>query len=600
MKKLFIIIIGFAININAMEREQPIESTIEVAQPCRLSTPEELGLKYQHEKDKLEKYIANPESLLQKAQTKVGKENILEYLKTLQKWASCVLGQHIVIQLRASSILHLCYYYDYLSKKIHPEFVRLNILQDDKGKFTSFKIFSDEALSEFLSHSNWFLSENTILNDQDLYSTVFPWILSENEEIHSLGLIAKFFRESADNNKLLNKALADSEPTKSIFSECMSDSLSSLLNQVGDLESKLTQQFKKARSMAYLKTRAIMTDYIHETKKIIDIYHWIVPLYEKLYEIIRREIAKTINEQIKANPLEAKKLLEYMSTLPAEANKLGTIPKSLPPVLPPFKSAYQTEKLPSLDKEFEQFKIEYLQKKEATKKITIKKIRSIKPKQKKKEKITKEVGEEKAIEEKQIIPTPKIIKQTPDGSYILEGEETNTRIIVHNPRNNTINVIFKTDKPKAFSEKIIPNYTSWVKQWLENPDQALIDQGYTTKGPKLTDPNLYWKPKALHGFSSLVDDFIQDWALKTEIQSRRNTKQKDILITLPGMIIYPDGTQDFGIYSYLVDSKTGLWYHRMFEPESTQKIVKDLLEKGYFSPSMKGYYDVAFPELKKS
>jgi len=35
----------------------------------------------------------------------------------------------------------------------------------------------------------------------------------------------------------------------------------------------------------------------------------------------------------------------------------------------------------------------------------------------------------------------------------------------------------------------------------------------------------------------------------------------------------------------------------MFEPQSAQKLVADFAANGYFSPEMKGYYEVHFPAL---
>jgi hypothetical protein len=64
-------------------------------------------------------------------------------------------------------------------------------------------------------------------------------------------------------------------------------------------------------------------------------------------------------------------------------------------------------------------------------------------------------------------------------------------------------------------------------------------------------------------------------------------------------MIYPDGSSETGVYSYIIDSENGLWYHRMFEPQTGQKMIADLFEKGYFSPKMTGYYDVFFPPLEK-
>ena len=109
-----------------------------------------------------------------------------------------------------------------------------------------------------------------------------------------------------------------------------------------------------------------------------------------------------------------------------------------------------------------------------------------------------------------------------------------------------------------------------------------------------------WKPIALHAFSPLIDEYINQWGHITTIKNRRNPAQEDILITIPGKIIYPPGAQpqeEAGIFAYIIDSKNGQWYHRMFTAGTLSELTKNLFEKGYFAPEMTGYYDVFFPPL---
>ena len=206
------------------------------------------------------------------------------------------------------------------------------------------------------------------------------------------------------------------------------------------------------------------------------------------------------------------------------------------------------------------------------------------------------------MEEIQVPARPAgIIKKALDDSYILEGEETEKNITIHDPKNNTVITLFKTNRPFSLKEKLpAKNYTDWVQMWFKNPDQALQVQGYTTlNSPKFTPVSEYWRPVAIHAFPFLVDDYITQWGTLAAIPSRRDITRKDFLITLPGAMKYPDGTQETGVFAYLIDSHNGQWYHRMFEPQSGTKLISDLFELGYFSPEMTGYYDVYFPPLGK-
>ncbi len=71
------------------------------------------------------------------------------------------------------------------------------------------------------------------------------------------------------------------------------------------------------------------------------------------------------------------------------------------------------------------------------------------------------------------------------------------------------------------------------------------------------------------------------------------------MITIPGKMEYPDGTEETGVFTYIIDSENGQWYHRMFTPSSHKKMAEDFMQKGFFSPEIKGYYDVYFPPLTK-
>ena len=70
--------------------------------------------------------------------------------------------------------------------------------------------------------------------------------------------------------------------------------------------------------------------------------------------------------------------------------------------------------------------------------------------------------------------------------------------------------------------------------------------------------------------------------------------------TIPGLMISPDGTQETGVYSYLINPRTGDWFHRMFTPLTGQKLILDLFEKGYFVPEMTDTMMFIFHHYQKS
>ncbi len=195
------------------------------------------------------------------------------------------------------------------------------------------------------------------------------------------------------------------------------------------------------------------------------------------------------------------------------------------------------------------------------------------------------------------------INESPyDASYILQGEDMATEVIIHDPQYGTVSTLFKTAKKSNIDPKqFIPlKYTNWVAMWFKDPQKALKEQGYMD--PKSNKYALESRQQYIidiHAFARLVDDYIPSLALVGQTPNKKYPKQNDYLITIPGRIQYKNGEQETGIYSYVIDSQNGLCYHRMFEPQSGTKIISDLFEKGYFNPDMTGYYEVFFPPLEK-
>ena len=179
-----------------------------------------------------------------------------------------------------------------------------------------------------------------------------------------------------------------------------------------------------------------------------------------------------------------------------------------------------------------------------------------------KEKSLKKIQEQVVEQPLKLIEkeTPKIEikKQSPlDNSYILNGDEDQNRVIIHNTKNNTVEVILKNTNQVRIQKIPSLNYTNNVIEWLNNPQLALKNQGYSTPGHKnYTSEHLQQKMLERHSFSRLIDDYINEIGIQTVTPNRKREGQKDILISIPGKIIYSNGSEESGYFSYIIDSKT--------------------------------------------
>ena len=606
-------------SIVAMEKEQE-EKKIEELLPDISITD------LNAEKSKFKKYdLVHPEKFLTLLRNRLNKEaNGIIYLKNLQLFASKLQCQHVMAQGNA----FLAYVYKHkaqLNKK-HDEILR----QLAPGHIIFRKMIAvspetPEQINEMLVHSKIF-SEYRIYSPDEL-KIIFSRILDPQYGawLNKVALTKAYAHEALLAQGLeqaLGKIpsqlfidLTESELLNTQKNSNLITENTKYLNNSIDAYITLLEKTQKQKD----KTKAspeIEEAFEKEEIKNSNLYFLFHKYYEQLYKIVRQEMQDTIKELIKMHlpPGDIafiKSLAHYNLSLPEASRQEKLLAEQLPAELPPFQDPKQTIKLPSLDLEIQNFAkemqvthpIEQPSKIVIQPKKTRKKIRRKKPVPT--QSTSPQIAQEEQAEKKEIeiieSEQKKIAESKIDGSYILEGEETDKNITIHNPTNNTIEVIFKTDKPKQIAQQLPPiNYTQWVQMWFKDPQQALETQGYTKEGTKKYTPeNLRWKPIALHAFSRLVDTFIKQWGTATTVPSRKNPGQQDLLVTLPGKIIYPDGTEETGVFAYLIDSKNGMWYHRMFEPQTGQKLISDLFEKGYFSPEMKGYYDVFFPELPK-
>lgn len=186
-----------------------------------------------------------------------------------------------------------------------------------------------------------------------------------------------------------------------------------------------------------------------------------------------------------------------------------------------------------------------------------------------------------------------------DDGFVMAGDITDAMITVHDTRNNAILQLIRKphDKPTAITLPLF--YAPNVKEWVQGSHDAIKNQGYNKVGSRkyaLTQQGGY-DPILLHAFSILVDDYLSECATQTKTLSRKKPLQKDILLTIAGSITDKNNKEMTGIFTYLIDSKTGVCYHRFFEPQLGTQLIKNFYEQGYFAPSAGGYYDIAFPLL---
>ena len=550
--------------------------------------PSNISLKLDQEKNKFHKYqINNPEKFLEKLRKELNKaKDPIKYLESLRLFASRLLVQAILVQKNADDN-YIAIYIEQLKQHID------KIIEELAAKRVADNLFeivpeNDEQLAEILAHSK-------LLQEQELYTpeqrqVIYSWIIDprKGKFLHLFGRHRKFVQEGFLAKKIkketekifdlhANPLLhADFEYIQNVpkIIQTFSEFLTGIFENYQEFWSKI-EKYQKHSKNEYMPP-LITKDFDEKNKDISQLYETTSQWYQKLYSLIYQELIATLKEQ-RAD------ILKNLRPLPEAAVIAKIIPSILSKELPPFIPPSQTIKLPSLDNELEKARTEW--------------------EKEQKEIAAKEVQEKAAslASVKAQRPPKKIKKSELDGSYILAGQETPIQIFIHNPKNKTTEIIFKTDKPNQIKSLPPINYTNWVKMWFENPQKALEEQGYTTFGsPKFEPLKDRWKPIAWHSFSTLIDEYIPAWGTQSEINSRRVPGKKDILITIPGQIIYRADDKELsktGVYTYIIDSQNGQWYHRMFTPEDKKQLIEDFISKGYFSPQMTGYYDVFSPPL---
>ena len=89
-------------------------------------------------------------------------------------------------------------------------------------------------------------------------------------------------------------------------------------------------------------------------------------------------------------------------------------------------------------------------------------------------------------------------------------------------------------------------------------------------------------PVVLHAFPQLVDEYIYKYGSVSQTPSRMVKGKNDIMVTIPGKMEYPTGKEETGVFTYIIDSANGQWFHRMFTPSSHKKMAADFMEKRIF------------------
>lgn len=285
-------------------------------------------------------------------------------------------------------------------------------------------------------------------------------------------------------------------------------------------------------------------EFHRESRKIGTLYNLLRPYYQLFYENILKEIHETLRKNNLNLPKEIK-------DLPASFLSHETFP--------PREKIFPFDEFINLIKE-----------------INVKNVKIISP------------------------IVPKITKKSSiDESYILEGDEDASHAIINNKKNNTVEEILKSNNQNKPANQPL-KYTQNIIDWLSNPVQALKIQGYQTPGHKnFTAEHLQKIMIERHSFSRLIDDYINEAGIQGSTPNRRNSNQKDILISIPGKITYSDKTQETGYFSYIIDSKTKECYHRIFDPSNSKKMAKQLLDNGVLTPENPTVYDVMFPSLQR-
>lgn len=562
------------------------------------SLPYAAEAEYKKEEKRFLSYnLSQHEKLLEKMRKEFGKDtNPRAYLQKLQLFASGLLCQHILMEY-LSKISYLKTLFQ--KSKEHYDLLLHRLKGRTSGAHVVITPENDEQLNFLLAHMD-LIEEARVLSPEEI-AIIFSWILDPEKGtwINTVGRKIKTLHESALIKNQMDPILK--KKNHLIFSVAKSPILGA---NESLFDENLNYLFTGSQNLfTYLKLKVSLTadeeklarEHKRNDTNISDLYRKVQSWYQKLYALVRTELYDTFKQLLAAGQ---KNLAPYLLPLPEIERNSGTLPSTFPTQLQTIPEPETIIPVPSLDTQLE--KAREIWEKEHAQTVPKKKI-----KRKKRTPFVSfsSIPETAAHETGAEVAAP-IVKKGDDGSYIEQDDEDDLKITIQDPVHGSSATIFKTKSSAKNSAKLksLPkiNYTRWVNEWFEDPEQAIITQGYKDlKNPRFRAGQPDWMPIVLHAFPKLVDEYIYQYGTVSETPSRKVAGKNDIMITIPGKMEYPNGNEETGIFTYIIDPVNGQWYHRMFTPSSHKKMAADFMEKGYFAPEVKGYYDVYFPPLGK-
>lgn len=524
------------------------------------------------------------------------------YLKRVQTLASALLAQHYLAQY-LGEVAYFTHYHSKLRNEYYQLLHRLHVKSADRDKdMAMLNPETAEQLNILLAHPETARGGDRIFSQEEL-AVIFSWIfdIEKGTWLNNFGLLQKNVHENTlAYNKLMelrNKLENIVSPVPGTPFENPEQLIKDNIPYVSRLFSSYeTLQASEANASSEEMRNKAIFEYEQNNAQLAQLYRIMQPFYQKLYIIVRKELYEAFNKALQAKVKNITPL--FVLPIPEQLRKTNAIPAKFPEELPTIANPSTYLTLPSLNTDLENARIEF------------EKAKTTQPPKKKrwhrpKGKFSLELPEGQSAIEPTVAPVsvePKKIREASDKSFIVEDGEDDLQIIIEDPAHDSTVTIFKTKSSPANSTKLksLPkvNYTHSVNEWFRNPKKARVEQGYTDpKNPRYRAGEPEWKPIILHAFPQLVDEYIYKYGSVSQTPSRMVKGKNDIMVTIPGKMEYPDDKQETGVFTYIIDPTNGQWFHRMFTPSSHKKMAGDFMEKGYFAPEVKGYYDVYFPPL---
>lgn len=479
------------------------------------------------------------------------------------------------------------------AKQARYAFGRLEHVKNDVYKFIyNFHLDSLDAIGYALTHIKFLLGESA--TEKDRRMAVDFLLLQEDKDMRLLADLIM-------NEINLSSAAQDVAKTKAVFEETLTkvayynlfylekhDFLKRNLSYIVLMIDHIHRVIKEVSEISEEHGRAIddmQLKVAAQSEELIKKYSAAEPQLNSLYQQIVKEISTTTaNEQqkIKARkPLDRdayRTMLDYNREL--IVNPEGVLSKGK--IFPEQLYGIQKEKqLKAVSRESSP-KQSPTQRKQKQKQTS----RSISPTKGAREPVLHR-ERSKSIEPIVVVHETEFKKRYfADKSYIDSEDETSYTII--DPKNKVRIVLYKTDllhKPTVQLAEQKP-YTQAINEWFANPQAMLENQGYLDpSNPKFKFRN---NAKFAHSFALAVDNFINQLGKQTTTHSRIVPNKMDILITIPGVIYY-DSKSEPGLFTYIIDSQNGQWYHRLFVARTGQQLLTEYLQKGF--------YEIEFPPL---